>query len=126
MIAKGICFLNAFKIIFELPLADMQFKLKTEKITKKTTYRLLLLTLIITMLSGSVFAQLTKIMGTVSDSATGEPMPFVNIVFKGTNTGITSDFDGNYAIETLHASDTLIASFVGYEKIKSAVVICTF
>ncbi|PLX10743.1 MAG: hypothetical protein C0598_09795 [Marinilabiliales bacterium] len=118
--------MNAFKIIFELPLADMQFKLKTEKITKKTTYRLLLLTLIITMLSGSVFAQLTKIMGTVSDSATGEPMPFVNIVFKGTNTGITSDFDGNYAIETLHASDTLIASFVGYEKIKSAVVIGKF
>ncbi len=91
-------------------------------ITTKTTYRLLLLLLFVSVLNINTFAQLTKIMGSVSDSATGEPMPFVNIVFKGTNTGVTSDFDGNYSIETLEGSDTLIASFVGYEKMKAAVV----
>ena len=62
------------------------------------------------------FAQLTKIMGTVSDSTTGEPLPFVNIVFKGTSIGVTSDFEGNFAIETKNPGDTLIASFIGYEK----------
>jgi len=60
-------------------------------------------------------AQLTKIMGTVTDCDTGEPLPFVNIVFKGTSIGETSDFNGNYAIETLTPGDTLIASFIGYE-----------
>ncbi len=55
-------------------------------------------------------------MGTVTDIDTGEPMPFVNIIFKGTSIGITSDFDGNFSIETPSAGDTLIASFIGYEK----------
>ncbi len=61
-------------------------------------------------------AQLTKIMGTVTDSATGEPIPFVNIVFKGTSIGVTSDFEGKYSIETLTPNDTLIASFIGYNR----------
>nr|NQU92315.1 carboxypeptidase-like regulatory domain-containing protein [Bacteroidota bacterium] len=62
------------------------------------------------------FGQLTKIMGVVTDSKTGEPMPFVNVVFKGTNIGITTGFDGDYSIETKRAGDSLIASFVGYQK----------
>lgn len=61
-------------------------------------------------------AQLTKIMGTVSDSITGEPMPFVNIIIKGTSVGATSDFDGKYSIETLSPGDTIIASFIGYHR----------
>lgn len=85
-------------------------------------FRICLLIIILCIMNGGiVFAQLTKIMGTVSDSATGEPLPFVNIVFKGTNIGVTSDFDGNYSIETKTPGDTLIASFIGYEKEYSAV-----
>ena len=61
-------------------------------------------------------AQLTKIMGTITDGDIGEPLPFVNIVFKGTSIGVTSDFEGNYSIETEIPGDTLIASFIGYEK----------
>ena len=61
-------------------------------------------------------AQLTKIMGTITDGDIGEPLPFVNIVFKGTSIGVTSDFEGNYSIETETPGDTLIASFIGYEK----------
>lgn len=66
-------------------------------------------------------AQLTKIMGTVTDSATGEPLPFVNIVFKGTSIGVTSDFDGDYAIETETPGDTLIASYLGYSRVSTPV-----
>ncbi len=73
------------------------------------------------LFNSPVNAQLTKIMGTVSDSATGEPLPFVNIVFKGTSIGVTSDFEGNYSIETKNPKDTLIASFIGYKKLKKCV-----
>ena len=67
------------------------------------------------------FGQLTKIMGVVKDSATGEPMPFVNIVFKGTTIGLTSGFDGSYSLETKIPADSLIASFVGYDRQVKAV-----
>lgn len=59
-------------------------------------------------------SQVTKIMGIVKDSTTKEPLPFVNVYFKGTNVGTTSGFDGKYSIESKIFADTLIASSVGY------------
>lgn len=75
-----------------------------------------ILLLVALLLHSGAFAQLTKIMGTVTDSLSGEPLPFVNIVFKGTNIGVTTGFDGTYSIETKNPADSLIASFVGYRK----------
>jgi len=60
--------------------------------------------------------QETKIMGTVTDQKTGEFLPFVNIIFKGTTIGITTGFDGTFSIETKNPGDSLVASFVGYKK----------
>ena len=62
----------------------------------------------------SAKAQLTKIMGKVIDSETKEPVPFVSIYFKGTSIGSISDFNGEYALETMHAGDSLSASSIGY------------
>ncbi|PKP35413.1 MAG: hypothetical protein CVU00_02325 [Bacteroidetes bacterium HGW-Bacteroidetes-17] len=62
----------------------------------------------------SAKAQLTKIMGKVIDSETKEPIPFVSIYFKGTSIGSISDFNGEYALETMHAGDSLTASSIGY------------
>jgi len=58
---------------------------------------------------------LTRVKGTVIDAKTKEPLPFVNVVFKGANIGTTTDFDGKYEIETQWAKPTLGASFVGYK-----------
>jgi outer membrane receptor protein involved in Fe transport len=45
-----------------------------------------------------------------------EPLPFANIIIKGTSTGTTSDIDGLYNIEELATGEyTLVFSFVGYE-----------
>jgi TonB-dependent receptor len=45
-----------------------------------------------------------------------EPLPFANILIKGTTTGTTSDIDGLYSFENLTSGNyTLIFSFVGYE-----------
>lgn len=59
-------------------------------------------------------AQVTKIMGRITNAETGEPIPFVNVFFEGTNIGATSDFEGDFAIETFSPGDSLTASFVGY------------
>jgi len=57
----------------------------------------------------------TKIMGKVVDAKTNEPLSFVNIQLKGTKVGTITDLNGNYKIETKEKSDSIIASFVGYQ-----------
>ncbi len=59
--------------------------------------------------------QKTAVSGKVTDAATGETLPFVNVVFVDTKSGTTTDLDGNYSIETYYASDSLRVSFIGYE-----------
>ena len=59
-----------------------------------------------------------KIVGTVTDSKTGEPLPGVNIVLVGTTFGAVSDFEGNYLILNLPPSTyTIRASSIGYSPI---------
>lgn len=59
-------------------------------------------------------AQTTRVSGTVTDALTGETLPFVNIAFKDSKIGTTSDINGRYTLETYYATDSLRASFVGY------------
>lgn len=65
----------------------------------------------------------TIVRGKVTDSNSGNPIPFVNVVFKGTAIGATSDFDGNFTIKTAKATDSLVASYVGYRPRTKAVKI---
>lgn len=59
--------------------------------------------------------QFTKIKGKVLDAATKQPMPFVSIAFLGANIGTSTDFNGNFEIETQWATSKIVASFVGYK-----------
>lgn len=54
-----------------------------------------------------------KVTGVVVD-ATGEPVIGANVVVKGTTNGTITDFDGNYTIEGVSASDVLVFSYIGY------------
>ena len=56
----------------------------------------------------------TKVRGTVTDGETGEPLPFVNIVFQGTTTGTITDIDGNFFLQGHVDADTLVFSMMGY------------
>jgi len=60
-------------------------------------------------------AQLTRVKGVVYDKQTGETMPFVNVVFKGTTIGTTTDINGFFELEAQRAIDTLQVSFIGYK-----------
>ncbi len=61
-----------------------------------------------------LFSQ-SKIMGKVIDEEFNETMPFANVLLKGTNQGVTTDFDGNYSIEVKPGVYTIVFSFVGYQ-----------
>lgn len=61
------------------------------------------------------FAQKTKVSGRVYDAKTGEALPFVNIAFKNSKIGTSSDINGFYSIETYYPTDSITASFVGYQ-----------
>lgn len=56
----------------------------------------------------------TKVRGKVSDASTGETLPFVNIVFKGTTVGTISDVEGNFFLQGNVDTDTLELSYMGY------------
>ena len=63
-----------------------------------------------------VFGQTTKVMGKVVDAETGEPLPLVSIVFVGTTIGTTTDFEGNYSLETREDVSELMAAYLSYER----------
>jgi hypothetical protein len=50
------------------------------------------------LINQASYGQLTKIMGSVVNKETGEPMPYVNIIFNDRAIGITSDIGiiGNF------------------------------
>ena len=75
----------------------------------------LLLTLFIVGFGTSLFSQKTIIKGKVFDTETKESLPFVNVAFKNSKIGTTTDLDGNFSLETYYATDSLSASFVGYK-----------
>lgn len=54
----------------------------------------------------------SSIKGTVTDES-GEPLPGVTIVVKGTTRGTVSDFDGNYSLTSISPTDVIQFSFVG-------------
>ncbi|MEQ8424917.1 MAG: DUF5686 family protein, partial [Cyclobacteriaceae bacterium] len=72
---------------------------------------LILLNLLITL---TLSAQETRVTGKVTDANSGDPVPFANIVFKGTSIGVTTDFDGNYTLSTFSPTDSIYVSYVGY------------
>ncbi|SKC63344.1 SusC/RagA family TonB-linked outer membrane protein [Ohtaekwangia koreensis] len=55
----------------------------------------------------------TTVSGTVKDD-TGQALPGVNIIVKGTSLGTTSDTEGKYAI-AVPADGVLLFSFIGYK-----------
>ena len=67
--------------------------------------------LLFLLTSISTFAQSNTITGTVSDTD-GMPLPGVNVIVKGTNNGVQTDFDGEYSIKASEG-DVLVFSFVG-------------
>lgn len=61
-----------------------------------------------------VFSQQKTITGKVLD-VSNEPIPGVTVFVQGTNNATSTDFDGNYTISNVSASDNLEFSFLGFK-----------
>lgn len=61
-------------------------------------------------------AQNGVIRGRVFNSTSNEAVPLANVVIKGTTTGTTTDFDGNFELKNLDPGFTvLVVSCIGFE-----------
>lgn len=61
------------------------------------------------------------VSGQVTSADDGSVLPGVNVIVKGTNTGTSTDVDGQYELTVPSLNDTLIVSFVGYETLEISI-----
>jgi TonB-linked SusC/RagA family outer membrane protein len=66
------------------------------------------------LLPFAVFSQNT-LNGVVTDLATGQPIPGVNINVQGTPVGTSTGFDGSYQLSNVRNGSKIVASFIGYK-----------
>lgn len=65
-----------------------------------------------------LYSQKGIIRGKISDAVSKETIPFANIILQGTNTGGTSDIDGNFLIENITPGlYNIVVSYIGYEQL---------
>ena len=69
--------------------------------------------------------ELTRIRGVITDTDSGEPLPYVNISFLGTSIGTVSNIDGQFYLESYQATDSLKISYIGYNTTNRKVTIGT-
>lgn len=66
------------------------------------------------MISQNVFSQEKIVSGTVVDAETEQPLPGATVLLKGTSSGASTDFDGNFSIGATADDSILIVSYLGY------------
>ncbi len=76
--------------------------------------KILLLFAFVACFVGSALAQERTVSGKVTDSETGEALPGVNILVKGTTQGTVTDTDGNFKVAVSNNA-TLVFSFIGFK-----------
>lgn len=62
-----------------------------------------------------------EVNGTVIDEVTGEPLPGVNIIEKGTSSGTISNIDGHFAIQVTDESAVLVFTYIGFNSLEETV-----
>jgi len=68
---------------------------------------------LLTLLSHESVAQSLTIKGKIKDE-TGQALPGVTVLVKGTTNGATTDTEGNYTLNIPNGSGTLVVSFIGF------------
>ncbi len=83
--------------------------------------KIFILTLCLRAAIGAACGQNTLIQGIVTDSITGEPLPYVSLIFKGTNIGTSTDMDGRFQFTTSTPGTYLEVSYLGYDTRRVAI-----
>ena len=74
-------------------------------------FKLAIITLVM-ICTQNIISQTTTVSGVVTDNL-GNPLPGVTVLVEGVSKGASTDFDGNFSIDDVSASDTLVFSYVG-------------
>lgn len=83
----------------------------------------ILIFLIVLTFHSVTFAQNGQVQGRVIDQTNNEPLPFANVIVKGTTIGATTDFEGRFLITGLNPGFIVLeATYVGYKNTTSAEV----
>ncbi len=64
-------------------------------------------------------AKAQTVSGTVSDA--NGPLPGASVLVKGTTNGTQTDFDGNYTLDGIDDTATLVFSYIGYQTVEMPV-----
>ena len=72
------------------------------------------------LLSFKVSSQTLSVKGTVLSEESGQPIPGVTVIIKGTSIGTTTDFDGFYTIDA-NMETILVFSYIGLEEVELTV-----
>ncbi|MGZ5247370.1 MAG: carboxypeptidase-like regulatory domain-containing protein, partial [Flavitalea sp.] len=73
------------------------------------------------LLAGQVWAQTRQISGKVAD-ASGNPVPNASVFTKGTNSGITTNMDGQFSLTVPNNARALVISSVGQKRQEVSIV----
>jgi TonB-dependent receptor len=64
------------------------------------------------------------VTGRVTEAETGAPLPGANVVIEGTSVGTSTDRDGRFRLGSVPTgSQTLVASFVGFQPVEATVTV---
>ncbi|MCX2741327.1 SusC/RagA family TonB-linked outer membrane protein [Pontibacter anaerobius] len=82
---------------------------------------LLFFFLMAALLQQQAMAQGKTISGRVTDAATGQALPGVAVLVKGTTTGTATSVDGTYSINLPTDKNVLVYRFIGYQAVERTV-----
>lgn len=99
----------------EEPIKDILNEIFKNDVRYIVSDRQIVLTPVQTSSKMDVMLQQQSVNGKVTDASTGDPMPGVNILVKGTTIGTTTDINGLYTIGVPQRTDILVFSFIGYK-----------
>ncbi|QLE01373.1 TonB-dependent receptor [Galbibacter sp. BG1] len=72
-----------------------------------------ILTAVIALITTTAFSQGT-ITGSVVDGSLQEPLPGANVMVKGSTSGTSTDFDGNFTLNVTQNTGTVVVSYIGF------------
>ncbi len=89
-----------------------------------TFFRVIAILLILSSLTLAQKNGKGSLRGVVVDATTKKPLPFANVVLKGTSRGAATDLNGRFVIKNVDAGEyTIEVSFLGYEKVTEKITV---
>lgn len=70
--------------------------------------------ILLTLISTTLFAQTSKVVGTIKNSETRELMPYATVRVIEQNRGTTANAEGKFALQLEQGRHTVIASYLGF------------